>query len=456
MSMATSPTETRPDITKCLARFILRTRWEDIPQRVRHEAKRALLNFFGAAISGCREPAIDLAAASLSEFSGGAQATIIGRQKRIDVLSASFLNAASAHVGDFDDTHIPTVIHPTAPVAPALLALAEHRPMTGEDLLTAFVLGVEVECRIGKAIMAAHSRRGWHITATCGILGAASAAGKALRHDETKTIYGLGNAATQASGLIECCDTMAKSIGIGNASRNGLWSALLAERGFTAPPRSIEGEHGFLAVMASAVDVKAVTAGLGESWELMRNSYKPYPCGVAVSPVIDCCLMLRGALASVDDLAQVVIVGNPRLMARADRRDPAPGREARSSAQHAAAVSLLFGAPGSAAFSDVRVQDPNVCALRGRIILQADPALGIEAARVTLRMVDGREHTIGMEQARGGLERPLTDTELELKFESLVTPQMSRQTQRRLIDSIWMLERSVDVADVLLLTSPDH
>src|SRR5262245_8692566 len=148
----------RPGVTQDLARFIVETRWSDIPQDISHEAKRALVNFFAVALAGCRGDPVEIALQSLAAFSGREQATVIGRDERVDALSAAFLNAASANVLDFDDTHVPTAIHPSAPVAPALFALAELRPVTGRDLLAAFVLGVEIECRI---------------TATCGVLGAA-------------------------------------------------------------------------------------------------------------------------------------------------------------------------------------------------------------------------------------------------------------------------------------------
>jgi 2-methylcitrate dehydratase PrpD len=194
----------RPGVTQDLARFIVETRWSDIPQPIAHEAKRALVNFFAVALAGCRGDPVEIAFQSLAPFSGREQATVIGRDERTDALSAAFLNAASANVLDFDDTHVPTAIHPTAPVAPALFALAELRPVTGRDLLAAFVLGVEIECRIGGAIFPGHYTKGWHITATCGVLGAAAGAGRLLGLDGERMVFALGNAATQSSGLCEC------------------------------------------------------------------------------------------------------------------------------------------------------------------------------------------------------------------------------------------------------------
>src|SRR5450755_3056690 len=186
----------KPNVTQSLARLVVTTGWDDIPQPVRHQAKRSFLNFFAVALAGCRTRPVEIALRSLSEFSGGKQATVVGRAERIDALGAAFLNAAGANVHDFCDTHLRTVIHPTAPVAPALLALAELRPVSGPDLLLAFILGNEVQARIGLPISPNHYSRGWHITSTCGVFGAASAAGKLLTLDERRMVWALGAAAT--------------------------------------------------------------------------------------------------------------------------------------------------------------------------------------------------------------------------------------------------------------------
>src|ERR1700761_4854539 len=215
----------KPGVTDSLARNIVATRWEDIPSPVRHQAKRSFMNFFAVALAGCRTEPVETALRSLSEFSGGKQVTVVGRSERIDALSAAFLNAAGANVYDFCDTHLRTVIHPTAPVAPALLALAELRKVSGPDLLLAFVLGNEIQARIGLAMSPHHFSMGWHITSTCGVFGAAAAAGRLLGLDERQMVWALGTAATQSSGLCECLGTASKSASVGNEARHRFWGA---------------------------------------------------------------------------------------------------------------------------------------------------------------------------------------------------------------------------------------
>src|SRR5580704_266353 len=234
-----------PGVTEVLGKFVVDTGWDDLPPQVTHQAKRSLMNFFAVALTGCHDQTFETALQTLAAFSGGRQATLVGRRERIDALSAAFLNAAGANVLDFCDTHVPTAIHPTAPLAPALLALAELERVNGRDLLLGFVLGQEVACRIGLAMSPGHYNKGWHITATCGVCAAAAGSAKLMRLSPTQMVWALGTAATQAAGLCECLGTPAKSVGVGNAARNGLWAALLAAKDFAGPVEPLTGVQGY-------------------------------------------------------------------------------------------------------------------------------------------------------------------------------------------------------------------
>jgi 2-methylcitrate dehydratase PrpD len=284
----------RTGVTRELARFVVESRWSSIPAAINHEARRALLNWAGCALGGCRDETVDTALAALSEFAGRPQAALLGRSERVDILNAAALNALSSNILDFDDTHLRTVIHPTVPVAAALLALAERTRVAGADFLHAFILGVEVECRVGNAISPEHFSSGWHITATCGIFGAAAACAKLLGLDAKKTAWALGLAANQASGTTGAHGSMTKSWNMANAARSGLVAALLAEKGFTSTEQALEAERGgFTRVFAQRRDLDEIVRGLGETWELAQNTYKPYPCGIVGHPVIDACLEVR-------------------------------------------------------------------------------------------------------------------------------------------------------------------
>jgi 2-methylcitrate dehydratase PrpD len=443
----------KPGVTQNLARFVVDARWDEIPEPVRHDAKRALLNFFAVALAGCRTGPVEIALQSLAEFSERKQATVIGRDERMDALSAAFLNAAGANVLDFCDTHPATVIHPTAPVAPALLALAELRRMSGRDLLLAFILGCEVECRIGSAISPGHYAKGWHITATCGVFGAAAGAGKLIGLDEKRMIWALGNASTQSAGLCECLGWPAKSIGVGNAAHNGLWSALLAEKGFEGPAEPIAGVQGFLNAMAEPPVWSCLTGGLGESWELAQNAIKPYPCGFVIHPVLDCVLDWRRDHPNVA-VERVVVRGNPLLSDRTDRPAVSTGSESQVSVQHAVAAALVQGKAGLDQFTDACARDPAVVAMRRKVEVIRDNTIPTTAAQVELWTQDGTKHSLSTSAARGSPSNPMSDSDIEDKLRAIAASWRPGHDVAPLIDAVWTLDRSDDVSSLLAHTVP--
>jgi 2-methylcitrate dehydratase PrpD len=251
-------------VTNRLAQFVTGSQWDAIPPEVRCEGVRGLLNFVGCALGGAQDEAMDIAVKVLTPFFGPPQGMVIGRGERPDALNAAFLNAVSANVLEYDDTHIGTVMHPAAPVAAGLFALAELRPVSGRELLHAFIVGVETSCRVGLSVMPTHYRRGWHITATCGIFGAAAACARLIGLDAQRTAWALGHAATQSASLVESLGSMAKSLGVGNAAKNGLAAALFAEGGFSGPEQPIEGRYGFAAVTSDLANLARIADGIGE------------------------------------------------------------------------------------------------------------------------------------------------------------------------------------------------
>lgn len=439
-------------LTRALARFVSDTQWRDVPAAVRNEAKRSLVNYFAVALAGAHDPTLDRALDVYRRFRADETSTIIGRGERIDMLNAAALNAMSANVYDFDDTHVPTIIHPAAPVASALFALAESRPLGGATFMLAFALGVDVACRIGNAVSPEHYQRGSHITSTCGVFGAAAAVAKALALDERAIAWALGNASAQASGLVETLGTMAKSIGVGNAARNGLLSALLAERGFSGPDAPLEGERGFLRVSAAQPDWTALTRDAGRAWELSNNTYKPYPCGVVLNPVIDACIELRrDARWTLDDIEQIELTGHPLLRERTDRPHVRTGREAQVSAQHAVAVVLARGRAGLDEFGDAAVADPSLRAVAGKLRFVGDASWPIESAQVSIVLRSGERVSHRVHAARGSLAAPLANAELADKLRQLAAYGRSRIDPEPLLARLWAFETEPDAAAVVRL-----
>lgn len=435
------------EVTRDLARFIVGSHWRDIPREIRHEAKRALLNWLGCAIGGCRDVTVDIALAALREFAGPPQATVLGRGERLDIFNAALVNAIGSNNLDFDDTHLRTVIHPTVPVACALTALVEHTPATGAQLLHAFILGVETECRIGIAVSPAHYDAGWHITATCGVFGAAAACGKLLRLNEQQMTWALGIAATQASGLTAMLGSMAKTYNMGHAARNGLAAALLAAKNFTSSERGIEAPRGFAHVLSPRCNLDAITDQLGGIWELANNAYKPYPCGIVVHPVIDACLQLRSEHAIAPAaIERIDLRVHPLALKLTGNPTPRDGLEAKLSLQHSAAVAFLFGAAGVKEFTDACARDPAVVALRSRVAVTQDAAIATDASDVTVTLTNGTQHHQWIAHALGSLARPLRDAELETKFHALAEWGFSTCNAYDVIELVWSFDNIRDAS----------
>ncbi|MFA6264197.1 MAG: MmgE/PrpD family protein [Pseudolabrys sp.] len=445
----------RTNVTQRLAQFIVDMRREDIPGKVMHQAKRSVMNFFAVALAGCRTPPVEIALSTLSQFSGGRQATLVGRSERIDALNAAFLNAAGANVYDFCDTHTRTVIHPTVPVVPPLLALSELRPVSGADLLFGIVLGNEIEARIGLAVSPQHYSMGWHITSTCGVFGAAAGVGKLIGLDPQHLVWALGSAATQSSGLCECLGTASKSASVGNAARNGLLSALLAENGFDGPPEPLAGVQGFYNAMGVPPDLSLVTSDLGESWQIMETAYKPYPCGFVINPVLDCVLDWQRDHRQAK-ISKVIVRGNPLLADRTDRPHVTSGRLAQVSVQHAVAAALVRGKAGPEEFSDECVGDPLVAALRGKVEVVRDASFATIAAAVDIVTTDGKVHHLATQAARGSDVNPMDDDALEAKLRTAAAAWNPRHDIEPLVKAIWSLDKCADVAGLCRLTVPGN
>ena len=443
-------------VSQTISEFVAGSRWEDLPDDVRHATKRSLLNFFGTALEGTHDSAVEYALATLREFAGKGEATLIGRTDRADALTAAFINAAAGNVHDFDDTHLRTVIHPTAPVAPALLALAEHHPMNGKEFIHALALGMEFTCRIGNAVSPDHYARGWHITATCGVFGAALAVGKTLGLNAQQLTWAMGIASAQASGLVETLGFMAKSVGVGDSARGGLLAGLLAEKDYDGPPQPLEGVRGFLHVTGEDPQYGDVVDDLGTRWETLKNIHKPYPCGIVINAVIDGCLELQQRLTvPVEEIASITLSGHSLLEQRADRANVMTGRESQVSAQHAVAVSLIFGAAGLAQFTDEAVHDPRVSAFRQKVKLAVVTDTPVPDVRLDVVYADGRTEEIRVKDARGTDNRPLTDQEIEEKFRTLAaTYAPDCGETEKLIEAIWLLENADDVSQMMAYAVP--
>lgn len=433
--------------SRALASYVVRSRWEALPPPVQHETARALVNWIGCPIWGSRDAAVECALAAVDPFSGPREAALLGRAGRLDPFKAAFINGIAAGIADYDDTHLETVIHPTGPAACALLALVERHGISGAEFLHALALGIEVQCRVARALAAPPARinGGWFLTGLTGGIGAAVAAGRVLGLDEERMLWAIAIAAARAAGSRETHGTMAKNLVAAYAAEEGLGAAFLALHGMGAPAMPIEGPRGLGSLVSEGADFAAMTDELGQSFELMRNAYKPFPSGIVTHAAITGALELARAQAPAPDtIAAVRLVVHPLCLALCGRRTPKNAVEGTFSVYHWVAVALIERAIGIRHYSDAVVRDAKVAALRDRIEARSDPDYGKDEADIEIVLRDGSVLCRHVEHAMGASERPPSNAELTAKLADLAGSVLSPERVDALAQACWHLAEAPD------------
>lgn len=436
-------------VTKQLAAWTVDLKYKDIPASVQAEGVRTFVNWLGCAIGGSNHETVDRALAVAVPFSGPKRASVIGRKERLDELHAALINGISSHVLDYDDTHLKTIVHPAGPVASAILAVAEERGVSGKDFLTALIAGVEVECRIANCVYPDHYDRGWHITGTAGVFGAAAAVGKLLKLNKQQMTWAFGLAATQSSGLREMFGTMTKSFHPGRAAQNGAMAAFLAKANYDSSERGIEAPRGFANVLSTKQDYNEILGQLGEVWEAGLNTYKPYACGIVIHPTIDGCEQLKRKLGNrVKAIRSVDLVAHPLVLELTGKKTPKTGLEGKFSVYHAAAAALLRGDGTPTAFTDEAVRNKAIVALRDKVSAVADKSVHEDAVHITVTLEDGSVEKLHVEHAVGSLEKPLSNEAITEKSAKQSGPILGDKATAKLIATAWKLADLDDVSVV--------
>ena len=437
-------------VTQILARYITGARYEDLPANVCKEGVRTLLNYIGVAVGGSHHATVDCAIAAVDPFSGPKQASLLGRNERLDIMNAAFINGISSHVFDMDDTHLKTVVHPGGTTVSAILALAEYRPVSGKDFLNALVLGVEIACRIGNVVYPDHYDIGWHISGTAGVFGAAAAAGKLLGLTEQQMVWALGIAASQPVGLRESFGSMNKSFNVGRTSSNGMIAALLAARDFTSSEGMIEAKRGWANTISTKQDFREITDGLGQRYEAALNSYKPFACGIVIHPAIDAAIQLRNENNLKPEMVESVAMRvHPLVLELTGKKTPQRGLEGKFSVFHSVAIAIIDGTAGEHQYSDQAVRDVKTTTLRDKVNAAIDPAIKPDQVDMTITLKDGSRMHKFIEHAIGSIAAPMTDKQLEAKFTSLAGEILPVAQTRALMDACWNIERLPSTASII-------
>lgn len=454
-SVASAPNQTGQGVTHALARYIVGARYEDLPTNVRKEGVRTLLNYVGVAVGGSHHATVDRAIAAVAPFSGPKQASLFGRNERLDIMNAAFINGISSHVFDFDDTHLKTVVHPGGPVVSAILALSEYQPVSGRDFLNALVLGVETSCRIGNAVYPNHYDVGWHITGTAGVFGAAAATGKLLGLTEQQMVWALGTAASQPVGFRESFGSMSKSFNVGRAASNGMVAALLAAKDFTSSESMIEAKRGWANTISTKQDFREITEGLGQRYEAALNTYKPFACGIVIHPAIDAAIQLRNENKLMPDMVESVAMRvHPLVIELTGKKTPQSGLEGKFSVYHSVAIAIIDGTAGEHQYSDRAVRDVKTTTLRDKVEATIDSTIKPEQIDMTITLKDGRKLHKFIKNAIGSVEVPMTDKQLEEKLTDLADGILSVTQTHALIDACWNVEQLPNTASIAKAAVP--
>ncbi|KXT06753.1 hypothetical protein AC578_7305 [Pseudocercospora eumusae] len=451
--------------TLSLATWAIKLEWEHVPDAVRKAAQRSLYNYIGCTIRGSNHATVSKAHDALESFFGPPTSTVLGhhgsRPQKIDAQHAALLNGIASHVHDYDDTHLATIIHPTGPVASAILAFAQlcRRQISGQQLLLALIAGIEASCKLGLAVWPSHYDIGWHITSTTGSIGAAVAIAKLAEFSIEQTAHAIGIAATQVTGLREMFGSDTKSFHVGRAAQNGLLAAQMAGKGFTSSVQAIEAKRGWANVVVGPGGKPQLDRylsadsedGLGGVWEVELNAFKPFPCGIVCHPAIDASIQIHGEMReqkmSVQDIERVEMQVHPLVIELTSKREPKDGLEGKFSVFHGAAVGLIHGKAGPAEYDDQVVK--SCTQLRDKIDAAPSHEIASDAAKVVVRFRDGRKLEKFVEHAVGSLNVPMTDEQLTEKFVDQCSSVLGKEDAVRASDLAWSIGEAPDVRDIV-------
>ena len=443
-------------LTQEVASFVARTRYRDIPKDVVQLARGFILDGLGVALAGSTDECSRIVQQHIRRAAGRGESSILGTTLSAPAAKAALANGVAGHAMDYDDTQLSTskqavyglLTHPTTPVLAAVLGAGEKEKISGEDFVLAYILGVEIECRIADAINPRHYQSGFHSTATMGGLGAAMAVGKLLRLKEEQLIRALGIAASMASGLRENFGTMTKPLHAGRAAENGVGAALLAGDGFTAANNILEARRGFFNAMAGGYDESKISGRLGAPYFMKEPgiSIKPYPSGSLSHPAQDLILYLvRQHDLTAADIERIDVGTNSNVPNALIYPMPKTALEGKFSIPFCMAIAVLERKAGIAQFQDRKVRDKKVVELMKRVTLSVDDELeklGYDQVRSRIRIAlkDGRTIEGRYDVARGHPEKPMSWAELGDKFRDCAALVLPAKNAEEVVELIAQVE----------------
>lgn len=432
--------------TEDFAKIISEIKFEDLSAQTIHAAKRGLLDWLGCALIGSKHSTPDILIETLLENASSEQSIVLGKRRRLSFLDAALVNGQMGHILDFDDTHMGgVVLHASSPTLSALMSESQRKATSPRDFLLAYVCGFEAGVRVGQS-SPDHHAGGWHLTGTLGHFAAGVATGKLIGLDPQQLSHAMGIAATQASGMQQNRGTMCKSFHAGRAASNGILSARLALKGFNSSLEIVEGKRGFSRIYSARSVPSKMVENLGVLWEIDRNGFKPYACGVVLHPAIDAMIELhRMKACALEDIDKIEVSVHPLVLSITGTQAPTSGLHSKFSIYHSVAIALVDGQAGLAQYSDERVLDLGVERIRQRIKVRVDESLGRDQARASI-FFKGKHKEVFIAHATGTIDHPMSDKDLERKFLSNAAEVLGVKAATEIAQMVWSLDSLQDMS----------
>jgi 2-methylcitrate dehydratase PrpD len=446
-------------VSEGIAQFVTLKGYEDIPEGTWNTVKNCMLDFIGVSIAGSYDETGQTIMRWANTLKGSPESTIINGQKS-SLLIAPLVNGALAHALDFDDISTSQLGHPSAAIFPCILSLGEVLRSTGKELMTAYVLGLEMVCKLGIVSKPDLPEAGWHTTGVLGTFGAAVGAGKLLNLKSDQLVYALGISGSATSGLKVNLGTMTKPFHAGKAAMDGLLAALLAKEGFTASKEVFEGRAGFFPVLMPHRNPQEILNLLGNPWDILEPgiTFKSYPsCGATHAPIDAILSLVQKHNIRSQDVKRIRCFVTPFTTSVLVFPRPKTGTEAKFSLQFCTALALLQGRVGIQDFTDEKVQE----ILRSGILEKIEmtvaedfaregyaPSFGVAACRAEIELNDGKVLRETVNEAKGCNRNPLSQSDYEAKFRACSEETMGREKTERVVEIVRGLETLTDINEL--------
>lgn len=439
-------------ITATLAANASKLDLGDVPREAITVAKQCCLDWLGVTLAARAEPLADMLAATAAENGGHPDCTLIGRGTKASLAQAALINGSMGHALDYDDVIVP-MGHPTVSVAPVAFALGERGDMSGQSVLTAFIAGVETECRIARLLGRSHYERGWHSTATFGTFGAAAAAGRLLALNGNRMAHAFGIAGTQAAGLKSVFGTMCKPLHAGKAAANGLLAARLAVQGFTSNPAILEVEQGFGVTQSDGIDVQAALDTPPGEFYVRQALFKYHAACYLTHSAINAALQLRHEHdidpAAIESVAVGVDPGHLKVCAIPE---PQTGLECKFSLTMTVAMALAGkNTADDGLYSDATAKRQDLVSLRRRVAVIPRTAGTATLSDVSIRLKDGREISAAADVAVCATDLTAQWDLLQAKFDALAQPIIGQTRVREVVARCRDLDNEPSVRPLMKL-----